>query len=100
MTILLAVGAACGAVLAIAAVLGLVARRILLPWLREELSAPLQEVKHQVSVNQHSSAQPTVLDKIDDVRAEVRAIGHILDAHLTHAAEMDARLIATERRIK
>lgn len=82
MNILLAVGAGSGAVLATAALVGLVARRILLPWLREELSTPLAEVRYQVT-NDHKT----------NLRDDITSLGRKLDAHMTHAADMDAALL-------
>lgn len=39
----------------------------LLPWLRENLVKPVNATHRQVTVNHHSSPEPTLLDKLDDV---------------------------------
>lgn len=71
-----------GTMLAGSAVVGLGARFVLLPWLREHLVGPVQQVKKQVSENQHANQQPTVLDRIDDVQTELKALGKMFDGHL------------------
>ena len=60
--------------LALAALAGLMVRWVLLPYLREHLLKPMQRVEHQVSVNNHTSDVPTMLDKIDDLHGEVREL--------------------------
>lgn len=60
--------------LALAAIAGLLVRWVLLPYLREHLLKPMQRVEHQVSVNNHTSDVPTMLDKIDDLHGEVREL--------------------------
>lgn len=40
-------------------------------WAQEQIIGPLHETRHQVTVNHHSSDNPTVLDRLDDVHAEV-----------------------------
>lgn len=66
-----------GALTAITLLGGIVAavvRLVLLPWLREHLVEPMkensdqvEEVHRQVTVNQHTSPEPTVLDKLDSI---------------------------------
>ena len=60
--------------LALAAIAGLLVRWVLMPYLREHLLRPMQRVEHQVSVNNHTSDVPTMLDKIDDLAGEVREL--------------------------
>ena len=60
--------------LALAALAGLMVRWGLLPYLREHPLKPMQRVEHQVSVNNHTSDVPTMLDKIDDLHREVREL--------------------------
>lgn len=60
--------------LALAALAGLMVRWVLMPYLREHLLRPMQRVEHQVSVNNHTSDVPTMLDKIDDLHGEVREL--------------------------
>lgn len=43
-------------------------------WAEAQILAPVRETHHQVTVNHHSSAEPTVLDKIDSVHQEVVAV--------------------------
>lgn len=58
--------------------IGIGARYILLPWLREHLVAPMKQVEKQVTENHHSNKNPTVLDRIDDVQNEVMALAREL----------------------
>lgn len=60
--------------LALGAIAGLLVRWVLMPYLREHLLRPMQRVEHQVSVNNHTSDVPTMLDKIDDLHGEVREL--------------------------
>lgn len=82
------VGVLSGVVL-LFSLIGLGVRFVLLPYLKEHLIEPVQETNKQVTVNHHSSAEPTVLDRIDDVRlqvkdvhAEVVTVARMFDGHL------------------
>ncbi|GAA1138284.1 hypothetical protein GCM10009606_17620 [Nocardioides aquiterrae] len=67
----------CGAIVTLAGAAGvlwwLVKPRVA-AWAEAQILTPVRETHHQVTVNHHSSAEPTVLDKIDTVRQEVRAV--------------------------
>ena len=67
----------CGAVVTVAGAAGalwwLVKPRVA-AWAEAQILTPVRETHHQVTVNHHSSAEPTVLDKIDTVRREVAAV--------------------------
>lgn len=67
----------CGAVVTIAGAAGvlwwLVKPRVA-AWAEAQIITPVRETHHQVTVNHHSSAEPTVLDKIDTVHQEVAAV--------------------------
>lgn len=72
-------------------------------WMTHRQSGPLRETHKQVTVNHHSSAKPTVLDRIDDVRTEVLRVAADMNDlhgkfndHLAHSNRMDARLLKTE----
>lgn len=63
-------------------------------WLRAEVLNPVQETHKQVTVNHHSSTNPTVLDRIDDVHSEVRdlreeqiRVRDDLNTHLLRSAQ-------------
>lgn len=43
-------------------------------WAESQILGPVRETHHQVTVNHHSSAEPTVLDKIDTVGRQVAAV--------------------------
>lgn len=51
----------------LAGVVAVSVRLILLPWLRDNLLGKLSDVHHQVTVNGHTSDEPTVLDSVDRV---------------------------------
>lgn len=68
-----------------------------LPWLREQVAQPAQAAAHAVTVNNHASADPTVLDRIEDVGEAVAAHGLKVDnlaakleRHMLEAAAVDA----------
>lgn len=67
----------CGAVVTIAGAAGvlwwLVKPRVA-AWAETQILTPVRETHHQVTVNHHSSPEPTVLDKIDTVHREVAAV--------------------------
>lgn len=72
-------------------------------WLTVRQGRKLSETHKQVTVNHHSSAEPTVLDRIDDVRSAVldiaSEVNHLrtdFNGHITHSNEMDLRLIKME----
>jgi len=71
-----------GTLLTVFAVLGLLVRYVLLPYLREHLIAPVKQVEKQVTENHHSNETPTVLDRLDDVQQEVRVLGRMLEGHM------------------
>ena len=73
--VLSALTLACGLV-------SLAVRYILLPYLKEHLVTPVKQVEKQVTENHHSNAEPTVLDRIDDVQQEVRALARMFDGHM------------------
>lgn len=63
----------------------------------------VRETHKQVTVNHHSSDFPTVLDRLDDVQNAVLGLGAGLNdlrgdfnKHVTHANEMDLRIIKME----
>lgn len=43
-------------------------------WAEAQILTPVRETHHQVTVNHHSSTEPTVLDKIDTVGRQVAAV--------------------------
>lgn len=63
-----------GAIVTLATALGvlwwLVKPRVT-AWAESQILGPVRETHHQVTVNHHSSEEPTVLDKLDTVRQEV-----------------------------
>lgn len=71
-----------GTGLSLAAVLGISVRFILLPYMREHLVQPMKQVQKQVTENHHHNAEPTVLDRIDDVQQSVGALTRVIDGHL------------------
>ncbi len=88
-------GAVAGSLIAILALLALVWRTVVKPWLVAQLIDPLHETRKQVTVNGHSSAQPTVLDLLADLRDELAAHRSVIDLAV---GRLDERLAAIERR--
>lgn len=62
--------------------IGLGVRFALLPYLKEHVIDPVKQTNKQVTVNHHSSKEPTVLDRIDDVHRELSALARMFDGHL------------------
>lgn len=85
---------------------GLAARFILLPWLRQHIVAPMRQVEKQVSENAHANSSPTVLDRIDDVQQEVHAMRADFKSHLDWSerwvdlVEREIRVLRMERDAK
>lgn len=72
--------------------IGLMVRFALVPYLRDQLIAPVQETHRQVTENGHANDSPTVMDLIHDVQAaidkhssDVRALSGVLDEHLRYS---------------
>ncbi len=68
------VGVIASAVLGVCAVIGLVVRWALLPYLREQVVKPVQETHRQVTPHNrptNADAEPTVVDRLDDVQTMV-----------------------------
>jgi hypothetical protein len=70
--------------------LGVAAKYVLLPWLRDHLGTPLDEVHKQVAENGHQHPNgPTLPDRIDQLSTDVaqlstdvRAVVRVVDSHL------------------
>lgn len=60
------IATAVAAIIGISTLAGLAVKFILMPYLRENLIEPISEVYRQTTVNGHSSADPTLLDRMDD----------------------------------
>lgn len=91
-------GVIAGSVLAVSAVLALVgrwvARRLLLPWLRETLIDPLEATRHQVTpVNNQRSETPTVPDLLHTLSDQVTAMDSTFAGHLSWSAGIVAQLV-------
>lgn len=114
-------GEVVGTLLAFCTLLGLLltaaGKWIIVPWLERrfapvanQVAAQLQDVHHQVTVNGHVSQEPTMLDKLDSTRAEVRelkgetrrdladmrmdihTVGRVYDRHVDWSAAETGRL--------
>jgi hypothetical protein len=85
-------GAAVGLIVSLCLLGGLVTKFVLLPWLRANLVDPVKNTESQVTVNGHASDEPTVLDRLDDVKAAqadqsraMRQFGVMFDHHMEWA---------------
>lgn len=95
-------GAIAASLLAILALLALIWRTVVKPWLVSQLVDPLHETRHAVTINSHSSDKPTVLDRLSDladgqqeIRDEVETHHRVIDLAVER---LDGRLAAIERR--
>lgn len=64
----------CGGVVTLAAFVGVIwwlVKPRVVEWFEATLVKPVRETHHQVTVNHHSSKEPTVLDRIDTVQRKV-----------------------------
>lgn len=74
--------------------IGLMYKFVVLPNLRGEfapsskMAAQVAETHRQVTVNQHASPQPTVLDQIDDLRGDVSDMQGLLVQALANQVAM------------
>ncbi|HET6915753.1 MAG TPA: hypothetical protein VFH56_06640 [Acidimicrobiales bacterium] len=91
------VAACVGTVVGLITLLGVAVKWVLVPYLERELLRPVKETHHQVTVNHHSSDEPTILDRLDDVqqevreaRSEVRSVRGDLSRHLLNSEEVQA----------
>ena len=66
MSIIAIIGTTVSAMIGICVLIGLAVKFVLMPYLQKNLIDPISEVHHQTTVNGHSSADPTLLDRIDD----------------------------------
>ena len=54
---------------------------------QSKMSTKVSETHHQVTTNSHSSSEPTMLDRLDDVHRAVYEVQERLDRHLEWHAE-------------
>jgi len=88
-----------GTILALGTLVAGLVRFMLLPYLREHLLTPVKETRAQVTENNHTQPhdQPTVMDRLDDVQRDVKAISHVMDVHMDWS---ERKVKSTERRLK
>lgn len=86
-------GQVVGVALGVFALLGLVVRYVLLPYLREQLTLT-RETHKQVTENKHSNRTPTILDRLEDIESglDVLALNQlaVLRRLGRHIGESDA----------
>jgi hypothetical protein len=76
-----------GTLLTVSVLVGMAVRFILLPWLRDHLAVPVDEVRRQVSENHHKHTPPTLPDRIETVSADVKTLTRVLEGHLASGDE-------------
>lgn len=82
-----------GTVLSATAVVGLLVKYALMPYVRENIAKPLEETHRQVTVNGHSSDRPTVLDSMSDLRKELLNLrGEMSDGFKRQDERMDEHI--------
>lgn len=91
---------ACGAIVTIAGAVTIVSAVIwwfvkprLMEALEEHVFRPVRETHHQVTVNHHSSDEPTVLDRLDDVTKAVEAQGAEFESLHENVAGLTEKLM-------
>lgn len=82
---------------------GFVVRFVLLPWLRDHLTEPVDEVRRQVTENHHKHTPPTLPDRIESLSSDVNALSRVLEGHLESGdrwlEHMLERIAALEQRV-
>lgn len=63
-----------GMLVSLCVLVGFFAKYVALPWFREHIVNPVKETNRQVTVNGHVSPEPTLLDKVDHLQAQVNQI--------------------------
>lgn len=61
---------------------GFTVRFVLLPWLRDHLTEPVDEVRRQVSENSHKHTPPTLPDRIESLSSDVSTLARVLEGHM------------------
>ena len=98
MSIAAEVGAIASAVLAVVALLGLVVRYVLLPYLREQVVKPVQETHRQVTPHDRPvDAEPTIVDRLDDLAEAVDQVKEVAAEHSKKARQNRALAEAAGR---
>lgn len=69
------------------------AKRSVVHYVENEIALPLREAHHQLTVNHHSSAEPTVLDKLDEVKTEQRAQRREFESLHSNVADLTGMLM-------
>lgn len=86
----------CGGILAIAGVLSLMwwlVKPRITDYIEEQLARPVRETHHQVTVNHHSSAEPTILDRLDTLSTEVGAQSREFESLHENVANLTEMLV-------
>jgi hypothetical protein len=88
-------GALVALALGLCALAGIIGRVVLLPWIRTHLLEPVQETNRQVTVNGHTSRDPTLKDSVHslqeqytELRRDIAAAAIMFDGHIA-ASERD-----------
>ena len=84
--------------------IGFAVRYVLMPYLRDHLVKPVEAVRKQVTDNHHANAEPTLPDRIDEVRTEVSALARFLEGHVQSSERwldmLVARIEALEDKVR
>ena len=88
-----------GTLLALGTLVAGLVRFMLLPYLREHLVEPVKATQAQVTENSHNAPHdsPTVMDRLDDVQTDVKAISHVMDVHMDWS---ERKVKRTDRKLK
>lgn len=81
----------CGALVTVAGAVTvlwwLVAPRVK-AWAEEQIIGPLRQTHHQVTVNHHSSKEPTILDRLDTLTTAVEAQGREFESMQQNVSDL------------
>jgi hypothetical protein len=71
-----------GTLISLSVIAGMLVRFVLLPWLRDHLTEPVDEVRRQVTENSHKHTPPTLPDRIESLASDVTTLTRVLEGHL------------------
>lgn len=81
-----------GITIGLCTLLGFFAKYVALPWFREHIVTPVKETNHQVTVNGHTSKDPTLLDKVDNLQTDITTAARMFEGHIERSGDEWTRL--------
>jgi hypothetical protein len=86
----------CGGIITLAGAAGVIwwlVKPRITDWLEDQLVRPMRETHHQVTVNHHSSAEPTILDRLDTLTTMQQAQSDEFESLHGNVADLTGMLL-------